>query len=87
MTAPTQAQIDAALDQLFSKYLTHPQVSLIDYGLSTGGLGDTGLDLEKSKSATPSLRIHLRTMARETDFPKEVDGIPVSLVHANYRLE
>jgi hypothetical protein len=77
MTAPTQAQIDAALDQLSSAFLTHPQVSLIDYGI----------DLEKSKSVTPSLRIHLREKARETDFPKEVDGIPVSLVHANYRLE
>lgn len=77
MTAPTQAQIDAALDQLSSKYLTHPQVSLIDYGIG----------LEKQKSATPSLRIHLREKARETDFPKEVDGIPVSLVRANYRLE
>jgi hypothetical protein len=82
MTAPSQAQIDAALDQLSSKYLTHPQVSLIDYGL-----GDSGSGLEKSKSATPSLRIHLREKARETDFPKEVDGIPVSLVQANYRLE
>jgi hypothetical protein len=82
MSTPSQAQIDAALNQLFSKYLTHPQVSLIDYGLSTGGPG-----LEKSKSSTPSLRIHLRAKARETDFPKEVDGIPVSLVHANYRLE
>jgi hypothetical protein len=77
MTAPSQAQIDAALDQLSSKYLTHPQVSLIDYGIG----------LEKSKSATPSLRIHLREKAPETDFPKEIDGIPVSLVHANYRLE
>jgi hypothetical protein len=82
MTAPTQAQIDAALDQLSNKFLTHPQVSLIDYGL-----GHPGHGLEKSKSSTPSLRIHLRAKARETDFPKEVDGIPVSLVHANYRLE
>jgi hypothetical protein len=87
MTAPTQAQIDAALDRLASKFLTHPQVSLIDYGLGDTGLGDTGLDLEKSKSVTPSLRIHLRTKAGETEFPKEVDGIPVRLVHANYRLE
>jgi hypothetical protein len=77
MTAPSQAQIDAALDQLSSKYLTHPQVSLIDYGMG----------LEKSNSATPSLRIHLREKVHETDFPKEVDGIPVSLVDANYRLE
>ncbi len=77
MTAPTQAQIDMALDQLSSKYLAHPQVSLIDYGMG----------LEKSKSSTPSLRIHLRAKARETDFPKEIDGIPVSLVHADYRLE
>ena len=87
MTAPTQAQIDAALDQLSSTFLTHPQVSLIDYGI-----GDAGPGLEKLTSATPSLRIHclrihLRAKTRDTEFPKEVDGIPVSLVHANYRLE
>ena len=82
MTAPTQAQIDAALDQLSNQFLTHPQVSLIDYGI-----GDAGSGLEKSKSSTPSLRIHLRAKTRDTDFPKEVDGIPVSLVQANYRLE
>ena len=87
MTAPTQLQIDAALDQLANQFLTHPQVSLIDYGLGDTGLSDTGPGLEKSKSAAPSLRIHLRATAHETDFPKEVDGIPVSLVRADYRLE
>ena len=77
MTKPSQAQIDAALEQLANKYLTHPEVSLIDYGMG----------LEKSKSSTLSLRIHLRTKARDAAFPKEVDGIPVSLVRADYRLE
>ena len=80
MAAPTQAQIDAALDQLSGRFLLHPQVSLIDYGM-----GDTSL--KESKSATPSLRIHLRAKTRDTDFPKEVDGIPVSLIQANYRPE
>jgi hypothetical protein len=77
MSTPSQVQIDAALDQLSSKYLSHPQVSLIDYGLS----------FEKSKSRTPSLRIHVRSNVHETEFPKEIDGIPVSLVQADYRLE
>ncbi len=85
MTKPSQAQIDAALDQLSRKYLTHPEVSLIDYGLSLEATAtDSGLE---RKSSLPSLRIHVRGNVRESDFPKEVDGIPVCLVQADYRLE
>jgi hypothetical protein len=85
MTKPSQAQIDAALDQLGSKYLAHPGVSLIDYGI-TLETAATHSGLEQ-KSSVPSLRIHLRSNVRESDFPKEINGIPVSLVRADYRLE
>ena len=82
MSTPSQAQIDAALEVLVNKYLRHPQVSLIDYGLSGLGAG-----LETSTASRPSLRIHVRTKVRASDFPTEVHGIPVSLVRADYRLE
>lgn len=85
MTKPSQEQIDAALDQLSRKYLTHPGVSLIDYGLSLETAA-THSGLER-KSSLPSLRIHVRGNVHESDFPKEVDGIPVSFVRADYRLE
>jgi hypothetical protein len=85
MTKPSQAQIDAALDQLSRNYLTHPEVSLIDYGITLeNATAHSGLE---QKSSVPSLRIHVRSNVCENDFPKEVDGIPVSLVRADYRLE
>jgi hypothetical protein len=86
MTKPSQAQIDAALDQLSRTYLRHPGVSLIDYGLSLE-TATAHSGLERTKASPPGLRIHLRGNVHESDFPKEVDGIPVSLVRADYRLE
>ena len=70
----------AARKKLADQFLEHPEVSLIDIGL----------DPESPDSAKPIvLRIHLRqTAAQEKlQIPAEIDGIPVRVLRADFRLE
>ena len=69
-----------ARDQLSDQFLHHPGVSLIDIGQDPEhGQADDRL----------VLRIHLRqALTREMiDLPTEIDGIPVRVIMADYRLE
>ncbi|MGH7597209.1 MAG: hypothetical protein ACREOI_12710, partial [bacterium] len=64
-----------ARDGLFALLRDHPDVSLVDIGLDPLGV-----------SNIPVLRIHLRRDAVPmTNFPREIDGIPVRVIHGDYR--
>lgn len=71
-----------ARDRLADQFLDHPDVSLIDIGYD--------LDPEGGEAAERIvLRIHVRrSLAREVlGLPAEIDGIPVRVVVADYRIE
>lgn len=64
-------------DQLASRYLSHPDVSLIDIGLDP-----------QHHSSMPVLRIHVRRA--DPALPAVVDdveGIPVRIIYGNYQLQ
>jgi hypothetical protein len=71
-----------ARDKLVDQFINHPDVSLIDIGY----------DLDPESGAATDrivLRVHMRrSLAREAlGLPAEIDGIPVRVVVADYRLE
>lgn len=73
------ARLHKALEKLSSEFLRHPDVSLIDIGFRNQGgrLTDEVV-----------LRIHVRRPISTDDngpFPKDVDGIPVIVMSADYR--
>jgi len=69
-----------ARDRLAAGWISHPAVQLIDIGYDPEGAPGEG---------PPVLRVHVRTGTRpeELDLPQEVDGIPVRLIQADYRLD
>lgn len=74
-------KVRRAHDKLVKKYLDHPDVTLIDMG-------------SPPEQATVSeeivLRVHVRTRWAQTDprertqFPSEIDGIPVVVIPGDY---
>lgn len=71
-----------ARDKLVDQFLDHPGVSLIDIGYD--------LDPEVGEATDRIvLRVHVgRSLTREMlGLPTEIDGIPVRVVVADYRLE
>lgn len=68
---------------LVEKYLSHPDVSMIDIGYPD----------EAGNSEQIVLRIHVRDSWYATDpqqrmaFPEQVDGIPVRVVRGEYRTD
>ena len=79
------ARARRARDKLADQFLTHPAVSLIDIGY----------DLDPESGAPTGqivLRVHVRRSSAAQALalvpcPAEVDGIPVRVVAADYRLE
>lgn len=74
-----EARLHKALEKLSNEYLHHPDVSLIDMGLNTQ---------EGRFTDQVVLRIHVRRQVNPNDnmlFPKDVDGIPVIVMHADYK--
>jgi len=82
MTAsPSQSpwvKVYQARDKLVEQFLSHPEVSLIDIGYEP--------DLA---AGSVVLQIHLRRPEAEKllSLPKTVDGIPVRVIIADYRIE
>jgi hypothetical protein len=80
----SRAKLERARDKLVAKYIYHPDVTLIDIGYSLAG------DQEAKELV---LRIHVRSRwmksspEQRTDFPKEMDGIPVIVMPGDYKLE
>lgn len=69
------ARARQARDQLAARYLSHPDVSLIDIGDDPQGL-----------SALPVLRIHLRRGdGSDLLLPTEITSIPVRVIRGDYR--
>lgn len=69
-----------ARDKLANSLLGRPEVSLIDIGYDPqAGLGKKNI----------VLRVHLRKASDEEKsiIPQEVDGVPVRIVIADYKLE
>ncbi len=71
-----------AHDKLTNQFLDHPDVSLIDIGYDLDPAGGEATE-------RIVLRVHVRrSLARESlDLPEEIDGIPIRVVVADYRLE
>jgi hypothetical protein len=71
-----------ARDKLADQFLKHPDVGLIDIGYDLDA--KSGEDTERIV-----LRVHVgRSLTREMlGLPAEIDGIPVRVVVADYRLE
>ena len=64
-------------DRLAARYLSHPDVTLIDIGLDP-----------QHRSSMPVLRIHVRRT--DTSLPEvldDVEGIPVLIIYGNYQLQ
>ena len=69
-------------ETLARQFLDHPQVSLIDIGRDLSSQG-------QQKKQQVAVRVHVREQLTREDLglPAQIDGIPVELVVADYRLE
>lgn len=69
-------------DKLADQLLGHPEVSLIDIGYDT----DPGL-VDPYKHIV--IRVHVKRPAAKVsvEVPAEIDGIPVQVIIAGYKLE
>jgi hypothetical protein len=69
-----------ARQKLANQFLDHPEVSLIDIGYDSES---------RDRKEQIVLRVHLRqTAAQEKlQIPAEINGIPVRVLHADFRLE
>jgi len=69
-----------ARQKLANQYLDHPEVSLIDIGYDSE---------RRDRKEQIVLRVHLRQAAAQEklQIPAEIDGIPVRVLHADFRLE
>ena len=69
-----------ARQKLANQFLDHPEVSLIDIGYDSES---------RDRKEQIVLRVHLRqTAAQEKlQIPAEIDGIPVRVLYADFRLE
>jgi hypothetical protein len=80
----SRAKLEHARDKLVAKHIYDPDVTFIDVGYSLA-------DDRETKGLV--LRIHVRSRwmksspEQRTDFPKEVDGIPVIVMSGDYKLE
>lgn len=79
------ARIGRARDKLADRFLDHPDVSLIDIGypLERGSIAESEV----------MLRIHVRERwmkakpEERVAFPEQIDGIPVTVMLGEYRLD
>jgi len=71
-----------ARNKLVDQFLNHPEVSLIDIGY------DPNVKAQE-KPDQIVLRVHVRSTSTIEGLyiPSEIDGIPVRVVIANYKLE
>ena len=71
-----------ARDKLVDHFINHPDVNLIDIGYDLNAEGGEATE-------RVVLRVHVRqSLAREAlGLPVEIDGIPVRVVVADYRLD
>lgn len=79
MTEPEKAwwaAAEQARDLLAARILMHPDVSMIDIGVDP-----------RQESERPVLRVHLRAGAPVQNLPEQVNGIPVRVVYADYKLQ
>jgi len=78
--ADSLERLRRARNQLSDQFLHHPEVSLIDIGYDPEG------DETEDRLV---LRIHLRRASakEQLNLPTEIDGIPVRVIVADYRLE
>jgi len=82
MDPATEARLRRALHKLAERYLADPDVSLIDIGLRPEGNRFT---------EEVVLRIHVRRRwlraapGARTEFPNELDGLPVIVMAADYK--
>ena len=70
-------QARRARDQLAARFLSHPDVTLIDIGLDP-----------QHRSSIPVLRVHVRRT--DTSLPTtldDIEGIPVRIIYGNYHLQ
>lgn len=87
MNAQPESRIDprlrAARDKLVQRWLSHPEVQLIDIGYPPGSAATTGVN------APISLRIHIRADSdpQQLGLPQEIDGFPVVFIRADYELQ
>lgn len=78
------ARLERARDKLVARYILHPDVTLIDIGYR--------LEDEKERKELV-LRIHVRdrwmksSPENRTNFPDELDGIPVIVLSGDFKLE
>ena len=70
-------------DWLAERYLHLPGVTLIDIGYTGSANDNRGAD------RFPVIRIHVTDKAtlQSLDLPKEVEGIPIQVMIADYKLE
>jgi hypothetical protein len=80
----SRAKLERARDKLVAKYIYHPDVTLIDIGYPLA-------DDQETKELV--LRVHVRSQGmksrpeQRTNFPEEMDGIPVIVMSGDYKLE
>ena len=74
-------QARQSLDKLIARYLRYPEVVLIDLGL----------DPEQAPGEEQKivLRVHIKSSSaiERLQLPSEIDGIPVRVILADYRLQ
>lgn len=79
-----KAELERARDKLVAKYIYDPDVTLIDIGYPLA-------DDQETKALVLRIHVQSRWMAsspeQRTNFPEEVDGIPVIVMSGDYRLE
>jgi hypothetical protein len=81
MSSPSQSfwvKVYQARDKLVEQFLSHPEVSLIDIGYERSQAADSIV-----------LQIHLRRPEAEKalNLPREIDGLPVRVIIADYKIE
>ena len=69
------AEARQARDKLAAQVLFHSNVSMVDIGEDPDGV-----------ISPPVLRVHVRSIdVSGLDIPNDVDGIPVRVIHGDYR--
>jgi hypothetical protein len=84
MNSESRQKLENARDKLVAMYIYDPDVTLIDIGYPLAN------DQEKKELV---LRIHVKSRwmksspEQRTEFPEEIEGIPVIVMSGDYKLE